>query len=308
MIINDQVIKYLSKQDGLYETGISSYWSRMFKDYEFNNGEFTGKTLPEGKGDHNGVIKGFFHYLLQTPFRLKGSQFSAFNNILNTTKLCHGNRNNNIRIGSLRQAISLSMIQEHLDINKLIHPIVIIGDGYGFMASLILSHFPNIQSKVIEINLNNNLLMDAIYIKKSVPTVNMALVRNKKEYNDALIEQDINCILIQADNANLLTHNGISLVINIASMQEMNPPIIEKYFNIFRKSRNAETYFYCLNRQEKILPDGTIVNFFNYPWHPKDNIIIDELCPWHQKYYRLLPPFYFNYDGQHQHRLILCHK
>ena len=66
-------------------------------------------------------------------------------------------------------------------------------------------------------------------------------------------------------------------------MQEMNSNNILEYFDSIRKSKNLKTYFYCANRVEKVLPDGTTVNFFEYPWHSKDEILIDELCPWQQK-------------------------
>jgi hypothetical protein len=64
-------------------------------------------------------------------------------------------------------------------------------------------------------------------------------------------------------------------------------------------------YFYCCNRLEKTLPDGTITRFRNYPWKDDDKIIVDELCPWHQYYYSASFPFYHQYDGPVQHRLAL---
>ena len=85
----------------------------------------------------------------------------------------------------------------------------------------------------------------------------------------------------QADNAHLISGGAIGLVINISSMQEMNPPIIAQYFNFIRNPPNQNSYFYFSNRLEKILFYGTIVNYFKYPWDPKDQFIVDDLCPWH---------------------------
>jgi hypothetical protein len=97
----------------------------------------------------------------------------------------------------------------------------------------------------------------------------------------------------------------IDMVINIASMQEMDPPIVSSYFdNIRALSRVRKLLFYCCNRQEKKLPDGTISRFADYPWGDDDQIIVDSLCPWHQNYYSIIPPFYRAYDGPHSHRLI----
>jgi hypothetical protein len=49
--------------------------------------------------------------------------------------------------------------------------------------------------------------------------------------------------------------------------------------------------FYCCNREEKTLSDGTITRFKDYPWNSLDNIQIDDLCPWHQQYYIFIPLF-----------------
>ena len=66
----------------------------------------------------------------------------------------------------------------------------------------------------------------------------------------------------------------------------------------------SSSVFYCCNREEKTLPDGTIVKFDNYPWHLSSEIQEDELCPWSQKYYSPRPPFYRNYLGPIRHRLV----
>ena len=88
-------------------------------------------------------------------------------------------------------------------------------------------------------------------------------------------------------------------------MQEMDPQIIEEYFNDLRSVvANNEMYFYCANREEKLLPDGTVTRFSEYPWLIEDEVKIDELCPWHQFYYALMPPFYRPYDVAIRHRLV----
>jgi hypothetical protein len=88
----------------------------------------------------------------------------------------------------------------------------------------------------------------------------------------------------------------------------MDPPIIEAYFRDLRAiSKRRELFFYSCNREEKILPDGTVTRFSEYPWHAKDQIIVDALCPWHQETYSYKPPFYWPYDGPIKHRLAILH-
>ena len=110
-----------------------------------------------------------------------------------------------------------------------------------------------------------------------------------------------NIYLIEAKNHKFLASIPFGLVINIASMQEMEKSVIGQYFEYIQIKRNV--YFYCCNREEKSLPDGTIIRFKEYPWKLNDEIILDELCPWHQKYYEFPWPVYKNYDGPHIHQL-----
>ena len=85
-------------------------------------------------------------------------------------------------------------------------------------------------------------------------------------------------------------------------MQEMDPPVTARYFELLRRAKTA--LFYCCNREEKVLPDGTVTRFAEFPWKPEDKVLFDELCPWHNSYYALLPPFYRPYDGPIRHRLV----
>ena len=111
-------------------------------------------------------------------------------------------------------------------------------------------------------------------------------------------------IAIQAENHQLIRQCPIDLVIKVASTQEMDPPIIQEYFNDLRElASKRKIYFYCCNREEKILPDGAVARFYDYPWLETDIIIVDELCPWHQELYNFGFPLYSLYDGPHLHRL-----
>jgi hypothetical protein len=110
-------------------------------------------------------------------------------------------------------------------------------------------------------------------------------------------------IFLEAEKYEMLTGMPIDLFINISSMQEMNYNVINKYFDLMRSSTSESVYFYCCNRVEKILPDGSVVRFAEYSWN-NCNIIFDELCPWYQKYPISIPPFWRPFDGPIQHRLV----
>jgi hypothetical protein len=89
------------------------------------------------------------------------------------------------------------------------------------------------------------------------------------------------------------------LIINIASMQEMNLEQINDYFKLIKTQKG---FFYCCNRITKTFPDGTKINFMEYPWDGL-KIIIDEICPWYQKFPSVKPPFIRKFDGPIHHRL-----
>ena len=74
-------------------------------------------------------------------------------------------------------------------------------------------------------------------------------------------------IAIRAVDHELICYCPLNLVINIVSMQEMNPSVIREYFDDLRKRiSDHDLYFYFCNRLEKSLPDGTVTRFFEYPW------------------------------------------
>lgn len=112
-------------------------------------------------------------------------------------------------------------------------------------------------------------------------------------------------IAIQAVNHEILKACPIDFVINIASMQEMDISVVEDYFSDFRVvAERKKLVFYCCNREEKVLPDGSITKLSDYPWSDQDVIDLDELCPWHQHFYSFKPPFFRSYDGPIRHRLV----
>ena len=174
--------------------------------------------------------------------------------------------------------------------------ICIIGDGHGFFGTLIKSLCPD--AKILFINLGRNLLIDIICFSKIFPNIEPLHLRQSEDITAVM---DYSTIFLEAEQYNLMKKLPISLFINIASMQEMDMSIIQKYFEYMRTS-TIESYFYCCNREEKTLPDRSVIRFADYPWGGE--VLLDELCPWYQKYPSLLPPFWRPFDGAHRHRLV----
>ena len=175
--------------------------------------------------------------------------------------------------------------------------ICIIGDGHGFLGTLIKAMCPDI--KILFINLGRNLLIDIECFSRIFPDITPLYFR-KPEDHKQIPKHSI--IFLEAENYDYMKNLPISLFINIASMQEMDMTVIKSYFEYMATS-TGNPYFYCANREEKKLPDGSAIRFCDYPWRGAD-VIIDGPCPWYQKYPIWRPPFWYPFDGTIMHRLV----
>lgn len=197
----------------------------------------------------------------------------------------------------VRMALTIQFLATHFP-NLGNKKIAVIGDGYGTMGSLLKILFPNCQ--VTYVNLGRTLAFDALYTARAHPGARHILIAKSGDS----VSDDFN--YIEAEKVFEIRPEA-DLFINIASMQEMNPAVIREYLELMR-SQLSTVWFYCCNRVEKLLPDGTITRFREYGWEKEDRIIIDELCPWHQVSPMNRPPFFRKFDGPTQHRLVCLHR
>jgi len=189
-----------------------------------------------------------------------------------------------------RMALTVDFLQREIG-NLDGKTFCLIGDGYGRLGSLLKEVYPN--SRIIYINLGKTLLFDYIYSLKAHPSSQHLLKRVDGE-------PFADFTYIEAESYRKWKIEA-NIFINIASMQEMNFEAIFDYFSLI-KSQPSGTYFYCANRISKTLPDGSVIEFHEYPWKGLE-ILKDELCPWYQKFPSLRPPFIRKFDGPIQHRL-----
>jgi hypothetical protein len=190
--------------------------------------------------------------------------------------------------------------------------VCVIGDGFALMTALLLGS--DSANRVVLINLTKTLLVDLWYLKlwmgEEAFESSVDLVTDEEGLLRALAKpmtMGRRVVAIQASDHRLLRQCPVDIALNIASMQEMNPPVIAAYFDDMRAiTSQRNLVFYCCNREEKMLPDGTVIRFAAYPWHEADQILVDGLCPWHQFYYVLRPPFFYRpFDGPVRHRLVI---
>jgi len=317
MYVGDSAIDYLTKNIQIEDPVESSHWKYFNRNVRFNNNTFRGF---EGFGR---IRRRFFglsnliHYILQKPFRDEGKKLKEFykidkiaRNITHQQKRAYDN-------DCLRHTLIVSFLIEKLENNLKDKPITcIIGDGFSFMTSLLINM--NFTNKIYLINLSKVLIADLLYLKiwmgNELFNSSLNLVTNKDELisieENNKFEKKLQIIAIQAKDFELLKFCNFNFVINMHSMQEMNFDIIKKYFYFIKNSKSKEKIlFYCCNRVEKKLFDGSIIRFDDYPWNENDEILFDEPCPiWNQRSYIFKPPFYVNYMGKNKHRLVFLSK
>ena len=302
----DDAIAYLSRVSFENDPNSSSHWDFFHRNFKYSNNEFFGI---DGFGSNEEKYKGIrslAHKVLQYPFYLIGSKYSSF---VEVNKVAHQMLdivNKGFSLDVLRQVITLSFLIDR-GAAKEKNLSCVIGDGYAIMSSLLHA---SLKSRVVIVNLSKTLLVDLWQLKKYLKDSfkkEVVLVNDEVSILKILSStQNIpSFIAIEAKNHEILRKMPINLYINIASMQEMNPKNINEYFEDIKISTEKKGgYFYCCNREKKILPDGTIVRFDNYPWEENQEYLTDEICPWHKKFYNLKFPFYHKYDGLHIHRLV----
>ncbi len=275
----------------------------MHEEFGYEGGRFRGLKGFGGFSSSQGVLRKFGHKLFSAPYKLLGRQFAGFNKFYGYARSITARQGRRLDLDVLRQVITLSYLEDrvpHLLMKDNVA--LVIGDGFGSMTSLLLQT----GMRVVLINLTRTLLVDLVSLRNGVPEMHFALVDDYKAFAQVLEDKSVRVIALRADDFALLSRAPISLAINIASMQEMNPEVTAGYFKAMRDCR-SEVVFYCCNREEKVLPDGTLSKFYDYPWSCDDEFIDDGLCPWHQRYYQFKPPFYPKYDGPHWHRLVRLH-
>lgn len=197
---------------------------------------------------------------------------------------------------TIAQQLKIDISSEHPFIDIGVRVVCVIGDGYGYFTLLLKALDPDL--KVISLNLGRTLLFDVLFAQKMLPQEEASLI-NSINCSEPLVSMNF----CEAEQYGLIRKMPVDMFVNIASMQEMDPFVINTYFEYMRASSSEQVFFYCCNRINKRLPDGTITQFFDYPWGDAI-ILLDELCPWYQKYPVKYPPFWKKLDGPHQHRFV----
>lgn len=187
--------------------------------------------------------------------------------------------------------------------------VLMIGDGFGVLAGLVKLEHP--EASVTLVDLGQTLFFQAYHLGRAFSHSRHALAPASGRSPDFTY--------CPADRLSDLDGPRFNVAVNIASMQEMHPDVIARYFDLLRSHMEPENRFYCSNRERKVLAGGEITEFAAYPWHQGDKHLVDEPCPWHNWFLDRGPtargprilglriPFVNYYDGPTRHRLTVLH-
>ena len=190
-----------------------------------------------------------------------------------------------------KQTVALSYVLDHCHLNGLApQTFAVIGDGPGFLSTLIRRQFPN--SKIYCIDLPKILIFQAQAHMLSQPDVSMSIL-------SAPHINTTDVTFVQPKDIQKLPET-IDCAFNICSMQEMDSHSIEEYFKFLRERSVSTSRFYCVNRLSKKMPDGQIINFLSYPWHQEDLIFMDG----GPRAFGVRIPLVNYFDGPIHHRLV----
>jgi hypothetical protein len=310
-----EAIRTLAAAAQREDPAASSHWREQHARFRFTGDGFEGLQGFGGASTRRGHTD-FAHRMLQRPFRALAANLRSFGALHRLADRVCASQGRTLDLDVLRNVLTLAFLQEREPARfGADRTACVIGDGFGTLASLLLGS--GSAGRVVLVNLSRTLLVDLWYLKlclgaeafgrqtvlvSGAGDLAAALARPPAEGGPAVVA-------VQAADHELLRHCPLDVAFNIVSMGEMDPAVTEAYFADLRAVAAAqpgrELAFYCCNREEKTLPDGTVTRFADYPWREEDDALVDELCPWHQRYYAFRPPFYFPYDGPIRHRLAI---
>jgi len=282
--LNEDAIHELLARADDDEQSTSAYWDEHKSLFNIqSDGTIIGNSVLGNASTKRSFLRDAAHYLLQYPLKKWARQYRTLGQCEKLGREIAKRTGRQFTYDFLRHVFTLALIQQHRPEKVMAGNTLVIGDGFGTMASLVLGRSPD--TRVIIVNLTKSLTLDLMYLKRAYPSIDMALVKSDEEMDLALADTTIRVIAVQSDHCEILYRAPIHLAVNIVSMQEMDLPVVEKYFDALRSNPAETTSFYCCNRRVKTS------NFDEYPWDSNDVILENSICEWSQHYYSNKWPF-----------------
>lgn len=280
---------------------ISSHWRKMNSEIDVRineSGEIaTFKGYGFGDLQNTHFLNRIFNYFCNLSYFIRLPGKSDVLLLIKKATLNLKKINSYLSYDCFRQICSLCLIMRHFyaDETEKFH-ILVIGDGYGFLSSLLKSIYKN--AKITLVDIGKVLLFQAVNLQVIHPGRSHQSIAG---YDNGL--GDVDFLYVPAEEIGKIHGIKYRLIVNIASMGEMNYRTINGYFEFLRKNSMKDNLFYCCNRKSKILPHGESIDFLKYPWSNNDKHLVDEECGFYSYFLSLNFPFLHRFDGVFLHRL-----
>jgi hypothetical protein len=301
-IVKGIYTKYYAK-DAMPNEHISSHWKyygnniKVDIDGAGNVRGFHGYGFGGLEGTH--LINRGLHYLCDISYFFRLPHKRNVLRLANNSRRVLAVMESYLSYECFRQLYSLDTIQNYFKPGKdEDFYVLMIGDGYGFLSALIKTVFP--RAKIALVDIGKVLFFQTVNLQRVFPYLVHASVTDD---NVAETGRRPDFIYCAAEDLQKLDSGPFRLIINIASMQEMNVYSINRYFKYIRGNSSPDNFFYCCNREVKVLPGGETIEFMKYPWEAGDRHIVDEQCDFYKYFYTWRPPFIGHFDGPVRHRL-----
>jgi len=286
-----------------HSSKMSSHWSNYANYFSLSNDKKgNARLLGFGFGESDqkpslrGRALGWLEILIKTIFYFPIKEMASL--ILWGRQIV---RKMNLYFGqdAFRHLCVLILLKKNLP--SVPRKILIIGDGPGILSALFHETWP--EAQIFLIDLGVTLAIQAQNLTRAFPGT------SHKEG----VGEESGFYYLAAERLNLPRNISFDLAVNVASMQEMKPETVKEYFQLLRT--HATGWFYCCNRVEKVMPEGEVSRFYDYPWKQGDEIIVEGYPKWYGWFLGLggFPvvswgsfqlPLLRRYDGVHAHRFI----
>lgn len=291
--------KYYSK-DQAPNRFISSYWKqhsagiRVSIDDSGNFREFLAYGFGLVHKTH--AINRLIHYISNMSYLLRLKRKEHIRDLWKKSAQVLKPLNSYMSSESFRQLYSLDTIMQYLKVRPdEKFTVMVIGDGHGFLSAMMKTVYPN--CRIILVDLGKVLLFQSVNLQRIFPKASHRLVWGEGDYSGA------DFTYCPTENLEMMNNVHLRLIVNIASMQEMNQETIRRYFDYIRHHAVPDNLFYCCNRKFKTLPGGEITEIYKFPWDESDRHLVDEHCDFFRYYLSWRPPFVIYFDGPLYHRL-----
>lgn len=297
MLLDDHAIDRLVAMLGEVDETYSSLWRKQVAGIRFENGELTSLTGFGSWEPRHSRLKGVVHRLLQERYRRHGCGLPQFAQDERAGAEIAAAQKRNYNLDILRQVITLAFLRQHIPARRL----------HGRHRRRLWHLFqPGAQARTASARRCDQSAagvaggpgVSAPLLPRRARRVGRGPIAVRHGRSQPACHRAVRAPLRSARAV------PMGLAVNMVSMQEIDPPVIARYFEAMRHSARPGPAFYCCSREEKTLPNGTVTRFQDYPWQPEDRILVDELCAWNQDYHSTRPPFYRPYDGPIRHRLL----